>query len=74
MLVGHLGPNLLPNFVDRGMFKISPKVQKSLWFDGAQLLRVSDPLLGVVYLNTKGNLIGQIRVKLWLHTMSIDIT
>ena len=30
------------------MFKICPKVQKSFWFDRAQLLRVSDLLLGTV--------------------------
>ena len=36
------------NFVDFCMFKISPKVQKSLWFVRAQLLMVSDLLLGTV--------------------------
>ena len=39
---------MLSNFVNLGTFKICRKVQKSLWFDGAQLLRVSDLLLGTV--------------------------
>ena len=44
----HLDPYFLAKFVNVGMFKICSKVQKSLLFERAQLLRVSDLLLGTV--------------------------
>ena len=39
---------MLPNFIGMSMFQIYPKVKTQPWFDSAQLLRVSDSLLGTV--------------------------
>ena len=61
----HLGPNLSSNSVDLRMFKICPKVQKSFWFDGAQLLMVSDLLLGTV--------ISDILWNFWLEELDLVI-